>query len=193
MAMTLRLTDDETAALRARAELEQRSMQEVARAAWRVARPMVLFLRAEDLLYVASRVLGEQPLVLGINGRRLTWTNDEAYDFIVAIATGELAGVPRSQTEFGQRPSRPSPRSSPWQAVSYSHRNGGSVASVRLNVAANSGPSNSAVSASVMVIVPDTALSRPTPGMSPSAMFGLAFHHTPSIRVVLTPQWTQSE
>ena len=117
----------------------------------------------------------------------------EAYDFIVAIATGELAGVPRSPTEFGQRPSRPSPRSSPWQAVSYSHRNGGSVASVRLNVAANSGPSNSAVSASVMVIVPDTALSRPTPGMSPSAMFGLAFHHTPSIRVVLTPQWTQSE
>ena len=89
MAMTLRLTDDETAALRARAELEQRSMQEVARAAWRVARPMVLFLRAEDLLYVASRVLGEQPLVLGINGRRLTCTNDEAYDFIVAIATGD--------------------------------------------------------------------------------------------------------
>ena len=31
MAMTLRLTDDETTALRARAELEGRSMQEVAR------------------------------------------------------------------------------------------------------------------------------------------------------------------
>jgi plasmid stability protein len=31
MAMTLRLTDDEAAALRARAELEGRSMQEVAR------------------------------------------------------------------------------------------------------------------------------------------------------------------
>lgn len=35
MAMTLRLTDDETAALRARAELEGRSMQEVAREAVR--------------------------------------------------------------------------------------------------------------------------------------------------------------
>lgn len=35
MAMTLRLTDDETAALRAQAEREHRSMQEVARAAVR--------------------------------------------------------------------------------------------------------------------------------------------------------------
>lgn len=35
MAMTLRLTDDETDALRARADLEQRSMQEVARQAVR--------------------------------------------------------------------------------------------------------------------------------------------------------------
>jgi predicted transcriptional regulator len=35
MAMTLRLTDDETDALRLRAELEGRSMQEVARAAVR--------------------------------------------------------------------------------------------------------------------------------------------------------------
>ena len=35
MAMTLRLTDDETDALRRRAELEQRSMQEVARQAIR--------------------------------------------------------------------------------------------------------------------------------------------------------------
>lgn len=33
MAMTLRLSDDETAALRARAEAEQRSMQDVARRA----------------------------------------------------------------------------------------------------------------------------------------------------------------
>jgi hypothetical protein len=33
MAMTLRLTDDETAALRSRAKLENRSMQEVARTA----------------------------------------------------------------------------------------------------------------------------------------------------------------
>ena len=35
MAMTLRLTDDESEALRRRAELEQRSMQEVARQAIR--------------------------------------------------------------------------------------------------------------------------------------------------------------
>jgi hypothetical protein len=35
MAMTLRLTDDEVEALRARSELEGRSMQEVARAAVR--------------------------------------------------------------------------------------------------------------------------------------------------------------
>ena len=35
MAMTLRLTDDETAALRARAEREGRSMQDVARTAVR--------------------------------------------------------------------------------------------------------------------------------------------------------------
>jgi predicted transcriptional regulator len=35
MAMTLRLTDDETEALRRRAELEHRSMQEVARNAVR--------------------------------------------------------------------------------------------------------------------------------------------------------------
>lgn len=35
MAMTLRLTEDETEALRSRAQLEGRSMQEVARAALR--------------------------------------------------------------------------------------------------------------------------------------------------------------
>jgi hypothetical protein len=35
MAMTLRLTDEETAALRSRAELEHRSMQDVARHALR--------------------------------------------------------------------------------------------------------------------------------------------------------------
>ncbi len=30
---------------------------------------------------------------LGVNGRRLTWTNDEAYDIVIAVATGELAEV----------------------------------------------------------------------------------------------------
>ena len=112
---------------------------------------MTLFLRLEDLLRIAERVLGEPPLVrdvgllesaaarpgasafgepayptleeqaaalvhsvcanhaladgnkrlalgaliafLGVNGHRLTWTNDQAYTFIVAIAAGELADV----------------------------------------------------------------------------------------------------
>lgn len=31
---------------------------------------------------------------LGVNGRRLTMTNDEAYDFIIAISTGQLDEVP---------------------------------------------------------------------------------------------------
>jgi death-on-curing protein len=30
---------------------------------------------------------------LGLNGRRLTWTNDEAYAFIIDIASGELGEV----------------------------------------------------------------------------------------------------
>ena len=30
---------------------------------------------------------------LGVNGLRLTMTNDEAYDLIIAIATGQLDGV----------------------------------------------------------------------------------------------------
>jgi death-on-curing protein len=30
---------------------------------------------------------------LGMNGSRLTWTNDEAYDFIVAVASGTLDDV----------------------------------------------------------------------------------------------------
>jgi death-on-curing protein len=41
----------------------------------------------------------------GVNGRRLTLTNDEAYDLIVSVASGELdsveqiAGRPRPATE----------------------------------------------------------------------------------------------
>jgi death-on-curing protein len=31
---------------------------------------------------------------LGVNGRRLTLTNDEAYDLIIAIATGKLNEIP---------------------------------------------------------------------------------------------------
>jgi death on curing protein len=31
---------------------------------------------------------------LGMNGRRLTMTNDEAYDLVMAVATGELEEIP---------------------------------------------------------------------------------------------------
>lgn len=31
---------------------------------------------------------------LGVNGQRLTCTNDEAYDLVIAVATGDLDGVP---------------------------------------------------------------------------------------------------
>jgi death-on-curing protein len=30
---------------------------------------------------------------LGLNGHRLTWSNDEAYDFVIAVAAGEVAEV----------------------------------------------------------------------------------------------------
>lgn len=57
MAMTLRLTDDETEALRAQAEIESRSMQEVARAALReyVIRRGNSTLVDEELRYVVTR------------------------------------------------------------------------------------------------------------------------------------------
>lgn len=32
-------------------------------------------------------------VTLGINGRRLRWTNDEAYEFIIDIAEGDLDDV----------------------------------------------------------------------------------------------------
>lgn len=31
---------------------------------------------------------------LGVNGRRLTFSNDEAYDLVIVVATGELDDVP---------------------------------------------------------------------------------------------------
>jgi predicted transcriptional regulator len=56
MAMTLRLTDEETDALRAQAEVESRSMQEVVRAALReyVARRGNARLVDEELQYVVT-------------------------------------------------------------------------------------------------------------------------------------------
>jgi death-on-curing protein len=35
----------------------------------------------------------------GLNGRRLTMTNDQAYDFVIAVASGELDDI----TEIAQR------------------------------------------------------------------------------------------
>ncbi len=57
MAMTLRLTDEETEALRAQAEREDRSMQDIARAAIReyVARRGHEELVDEELSYVVTR------------------------------------------------------------------------------------------------------------------------------------------
>ncbi len=54
MAMTLRLTDEETAALRARAETEGRSMQEVAREAVRE------YVRMTDRAELLKRVLDSE-------------------------------------------------------------------------------------------------------------------------------------
>jgi death on curing protein len=38
--------------------------------------------------------LGGLIAFLGVNGRRLTLTNDLAYDLIIAISTGELSDIP---------------------------------------------------------------------------------------------------
>lgn len=54
VAMTLRLTDEETAALRARAETEGRSMQEVAREAVRE------YVRMTDRAELLKRVLDSE-------------------------------------------------------------------------------------------------------------------------------------
>lgn len=54
MSMTLRLTDDETEALRRRAELERRSMQEVARAAIRE------YVEQHSRAELLDQVLGEE-------------------------------------------------------------------------------------------------------------------------------------
>ncbi|HLK02674.1 MAG TPA: ribbon-helix-helix protein, CopG family [Streptosporangiaceae bacterium] len=54
MAMTLRLTDDETEALRRRAELEHRSMQEVARYAIRE------YIETHSRAELLGRVLDEE-------------------------------------------------------------------------------------------------------------------------------------
>lgn len=39
---------------------------------------------------------------LGINGKRLTFSNDEAYDFIIVVASGELDDIPAIATRISQ-------------------------------------------------------------------------------------------
>ncbi len=39
---------------------------------------------------------------LGLNGRRLTWTNDAAYDVIIEVASGELENVADMATRIGR-------------------------------------------------------------------------------------------
>lgn len=63
-----------------------------------------LALRAAALVHSLARnhalvdgnkrlTLGALIAFLGMNGSRLEWSNDEAYDFIVAVAAGELDDV----------------------------------------------------------------------------------------------------
>lgn len=78
----------------------------------------MIYLDVGDLIHVAERALGQPAIVrdhglleaaaarprasafgadaypdLETNGRRLTWSNDEAYDFIVKIADGRLDDI----------------------------------------------------------------------------------------------------
>jgi hypothetical protein len=58
----------------------------------------VIYLTLAELLYVAERTLGHDYAVrdygfYGLNGRRLTLTNDAAYDLVMAVAAGELDSV----------------------------------------------------------------------------------------------------
>lgn len=52
--------------------------------------------------------LGAVIAFLGLNGLRLTWSNDEAYEFVIAVAQGELDDVDSiaEQWERGTQPRR---------------------------------------------------------------------------------------
>ena len=49
-----------------------------------------------DALIDGNKRLGLIAVIafLGMNGRRLTLTNDEAYDLVIGVSTGELENVP---------------------------------------------------------------------------------------------------
>lgn len=59
------------------------------------AAALVQSLVGNHALIDGNKRLGLAALIafLGVNGRRLTWTNDEAHDIIIAIASGELDDV----------------------------------------------------------------------------------------------------
>src|SRR2546422_273933 len=88
MAMTLRLTDDEADALRMRAQREGRSMQEAAALLHSLARNHALVDGNKRVALAATLAF------YGMNGQRLTFTNDAAYDFVIDVATGRLDDVP---------------------------------------------------------------------------------------------------
>lgn len=106
MAMTLRLTDEETEALRERAAREGRSMQEIAREAVRVGEPAYpdLHTQAAALTHSLARnhalVDGNKWLALagtiaflGLNGERLVLSNDQAYDLVMTVCQGHMEEV----------------------------------------------------------------------------------------------------
>lgn len=59
------------------------------------AAALVQSLVSNHALIDGNKRLGLAGLIafLGINGARLSWTNDEAYDFTIAIASGELTEI----------------------------------------------------------------------------------------------------
>lgn len=59
------------------------------------AASLTLSLVGNHALVDGNKRLGLAGLIafLGVNGYRLTWTNDEAHDLIVSIAAGELEDV----------------------------------------------------------------------------------------------------
>jgi len=92
MAMTLRLTDAEAEVLRRRARLEQRPMQELVRQA--IREYVESHSRNHALVDGNKRLaLAATIAFYGINGRRLTLTNDEAYELIMNVAAGKLDSV----------------------------------------------------------------------------------------------------
>jgi hypothetical protein len=88
MAMTLRLADDETDALRRRAELEQLLDQVLDEELPRYAEALERLGQWSTRLALAAVIA-----FYGLNGRRLTLTNDAAYDLVISVAAGHLDTV----------------------------------------------------------------------------------------------------